>query len=172
MTRLFITGGIKSGKSSYALERANLLSGNKNFLATAIPFDKEMEDRITRHKKERGPEYNTIEEALDIHLHSKENLILDCITVWMNNLFYKEIEKDWEKILSSFLQTNSGNIIIVSNEVGLGNIPMDSTARKYNEYLAAANKLIAASMNGVDRLNNRSLPMRLGYNYSVIAIMT
>ena len=139
MTRLLITGGIKSGKSSYALERANLLPGNKNFLATAIPFDKEMEDRILRHKDERGPEYNTIEESLDIHLHSKNNLILDCVTVWMNNLFYKGREAEWEKILKSFLSGNIGNIIIVSNEVGLGNIPMDPVARKYNEYLAAAN---------------------------------
>ena len=149
MTRLFITGGIKSGKSSYALKRANLLEGNKNFLATAIPFDKEMEDRITRHKEERGSEYNTIEASLEINLHSKDNLILDCVTVWMNNLFYKEREDDWENILKSFLQTNTGNIIIVSNEVGLGNIPMDPTARKYNEYLAAANKTIAKSMNEV-----------------------
>jgi len=149
MTRLFITGGIKSGKSSYALERANLLEGNKNFLATAIPFDNEMENRIIRHKKERGPEYNTIEEPLDIHLYNKDNLILDCVTVWMNNLFYKEQENKWEKILNSFLLNNRGNIIIVSNEVGLGNIPMDPIARKYNEYLAAANKLIAASMDEV-----------------------
>jgi len=149
MTKLLITGGIKSGKSSYALERANKLEGNKNFLATAIPFDSEMESRIIRHKKERGPDYTTIEEPVNIQLHIKENLILDCVTVWMNNLFYKERSGEWEKILESFLQTNTGNIIIVSNEVGLGNIPMDPTARKYNEYLAAANKTIAASMNEV-----------------------
>ena len=149
MTRLFITGGIKSGKSSYALERANLLEGGKNFLATAIPFDKEMDTRIIRHREERGPEFNTIEEPLDIHLHSKDNLILDCVTVWINNLFYKEKEDDWENILNSFLQINKGNIIIVSNEVGLGNIPMDPAARKYNEYLAAANKIIAESMEEV-----------------------
>jgi adenosylcobinamide kinase / adenosylcobinamide-phosphate guanylyltransferase len=146
MTRLFITGGIKSGKSSYALSRANLLEGNKNFLATAVPFDKEMKNRIIRHKEERGPEYNTIEESLDIHLFSKDNIILDCVTVWMNNLFYNGREDEWKIILNSFLEANTGNIIIVSNEVGLGNIPMDPLGRKYNEYLAAANKIIAASM--------------------------
>jgi len=149
MTRLLITGGIKSGKSSYALERANRLHGKKNFLATAIPFDKEMEDRIVRHKKERGPEYITTEESLDIHLHEMDNLILDCITVWMNNLFYKEREDEWKIILTQFLSRNKGNIIIVTNEVGLGNIPMDSITRKYNEYLAAANKLITGSMDEV-----------------------
>lgn len=149
MTRLLITGGIKSGKSLYALEQADLLPGNKNFLATAIPFDKEMEERIMRHKKERSPEYLTIEEPIDIHLHNKENLILDCITVWMNNLFYKEREDEWSGILELFLSGNQGNIIIVTNEVGLGNVPMDPGARKYNEYLAAANKMIASSMNEV-----------------------
>jgi len=149
MTRLLITGGIKSGKSSYALERANLLSGNKIFLATAIPFDKEMEDRIIRHKEERGSEYITIEEPIEIQIHTKDNLILDCVTVWMNNLFYKEREDEWENILESFLSSNNDNIIIVTNEVGLGNIPMDPVARKYNEYLAAANKMIAESMDEV-----------------------
>lgn len=149
MTRLLITGGIKSGKSSYALERANLLQGKKNFLATAIPFDKEMEDRIVRHKEERGPEYITTEESLDIHLHEMDNLLLDCVTVWMNNLFYKERENEWKIILTQFLSRNKGNIIIVTNEVGLGNVPMDSITRKYNEYLAAANKLIADSMDEV-----------------------
>lgn len=149
MTRLLITGGIKSGKSSYALERANMLPGNKNFLATAIPFDKEMEDRIIRHKEERGSEYITIEEPIEIHLHIKDNLILDCVTVWMNNLFYKQREDDWKNILELFLSRNNDNIIIVTNEVGLGNIPMDPEVRKYNEYLAAANKMIAKSMDEV-----------------------
>lgn len=149
MTRLLITGGIKSGKSSYALERANLLEGKKNFLATAIPFDKEMEDRIVRHKAERGSEYHTTEESLDIHLHEMDNLILDCVTVWMNNLFYKEKEDEWKTILSQFISRNKGNIIIVTNEVGLGNIPMDPITRKYNEYLAAANKFIASYMDEV-----------------------
>ncbi|MCK5197035.1 MAG: bifunctional adenosylcobinamide kinase/adenosylcobinamide-phosphate guanylyltransferase, partial [Spirochaetales bacterium] len=149
MTRLLITGGIKSGKSSYALERADLLEGKKNFLATAIPFDKEMEDRIVRHKGERGSDYITTEEPMDIHLHTKDNLILDCVTVWMNNLFHTDREDEWEKILKSFILANTDNIIIVSNEVGLGNIPMDPVARKYNEYLAAANKMIAKSMDEV-----------------------
>ena len=67
----------------------------------------------------------------------------------MNNLFYKGRENEWENILESFLSNNQGNIIIVSNEVGLGNIPMDPVARKYNEYLAAANKMIAKSMDEV-----------------------
>jgi len=149
MTRLLITGGIKSGKSSYALERANMLPGNKNFLATAIPFDKEMQDRIIRHKEERGPEYFTIEEAMDIHLHTKDNLILDCVTVWMNNLFYKKRENEWENILESFLSNTKGNIIIVTNEVGMGNIPLSPELRKYNEYLAGANKMIAKAMEEV-----------------------
>ncbi len=149
MTRLLITGGIKSGKSSYALERAEKLSGIKNFLATAIPFDKEMEDRILKHKRERGSEFLTIEEPVDINLHHQDNLILDCVTVWMNNLFYQEKEKDWEEILKTFLSVTRKNIIIVTNEVGLGNVPMDPVARKYNEYLAGANKMIASSMNEV-----------------------
>jgi adenosylcobinamide kinase / adenosylcobinamide-phosphate guanylyltransferase len=149
MTRLLITGGIKSGKSSYALQRAAQLEGRKQFLATAIPFDNEMKERIIRHQEERGPDYLTMEEPVDIHRHTGDNLILDCVTVWMNNLFYNKREEDWKMILSDFLTANSKNIIVVTNEVGLGNIPLKQETRKYNEYLAAANKFLADSLDEV-----------------------
>ena len=141
--KFFITGGIKSGKSSFALETAEKFKGEKLFIATATPFDDEMRKRIAVHKKERGREYRTVEEPLFIQRIKGENIVLDCLTMWMNNLFFEGKEENWKEILSSFLDNLGENAVIVSNEVGLGNIPLDRMSRKYNEYLAAANKLAA-----------------------------
>ena len=147
--RVLITGGIKSGKSSYALETAGKFPGEKTFVATATAFDEEMKKRIAIHKKERSPNFKTIEEPLYIHEIQGENIVLDCLTMWMNNLFFKGIEEEWEKILLSFLDKMPKNAVIVTNEVGLGNIPPDRVSRKYNEYLAAANKLAARRVDRV-----------------------
>ena len=147
--RVLITGGIKSGKSSHALETAGEFPGEKTFLATATAFDEEMKKRIEIHKKERGPEYNTVEEPIYIQNVKGENIVLDCLTMWMNNLFFKGMEEEWEDILLSFLDGMPKNAVIVTNEVGLGNIPPDRVSRKYNEYLAAANKLTAKRVDRV-----------------------
>ena len=61
-----ITGGIKSGKSSYALELADKYEGEKTFLATARAFDNEMAEKIKRHKAERSDDYKTIEEPVKV----------------------------------------------------------------------------------------------------------
>jgi len=145
-----ITGGVKSGKSRYALELGEkLFPREKYFLATAIPFDREMEDRILRHQKDRGPGFITIEEPIEIQQEVKENTVLDCLTIWMNNLFHYKQEDRWEEILTEFLDNVKENVIIVTNENGLGNIPMNSFTRKYNRYLGAANYLTASRMDSV-----------------------
>lgn len=140
--KILITGGVKSGKSSFALKLADQWSGNKYFLATAIPFDEEMEERIIKHKAERGDSFTTIEEPVDIDKYIKPKIILDCVTVWMNNLFLYQKEDNWRDILTRFLGKME-DAIIVSNEIGWGNIPMDETTRKYNRSLGEANSMIA-----------------------------
>lgn len=139
-----VTGGIKSGKSSFALKTAETFGEEKTFVATATAFDDEMKIRIARHKEERGPDFRTIEEPIYIDKIETENIVLDCLTMWMNNLFHEGKEEEWEDILTTFLKNLKGNAVLVTNEVGLGNIPADSVTRRYNEFLAAANKLAAA----------------------------
>jgi adenosylcobinamide kinase / adenosylcobinamide-phosphate guanylyltransferase len=140
---VLITGGVKSGKSSYALRIAEKWQGIKYFLATAVAFDDEMTSKILRHREERDPGFVTIEEPVFIDRHVQGPMILDCVTLWMNNIFFKEMEDRWEQILGCFLKRMHQDTIIVSNETGLGNIPADSMTRRYNNTLGNANKMIA-----------------------------
>ena len=147
--KIRITGGVKSGKSSFALKKADTFPGKKLFIATATAFDDEMRKRIARHKQERSSEYITVEEPLYLQNIRGDNIVLDCLTMWMNNLFFEEKEEEWQEILMPFLDNLPENAVIVTNEVGLGNIPPDTVSRKYNEYLAAANKLTAGKVDRV-----------------------
>jgi adenosylcobinamide kinase/adenosylcobinamide-phosphate guanylyltransferase len=147
--KVLVTGGVKSGKSTFALKFAEDNFPEKNYLATAVPIDEEMKERIEKHKRERGPEYTTFEEPVFIDKHAKPNLILDCLTVWMNNLFYYKKEESWKEILRNFLNGLGENAVIVSNEISWGNIPADSETRKYNRYLSEANCMIASEFDAV-----------------------
>jgi adenosylcobinamide kinase/adenosylcobinamide-phosphate guanylyltransferase len=139
-----ITGGVKSGKSRKALELAEQeFLQPKYFLATAECIDDEMRERIRRHREERGGAFRTIEEPVYIDRHCKNNLIVDCITVWIGNILHYRKEEEWERILTSFLEGCEGNTIVVTNETGMGNIPADPESRTYNRLLAHANRLIA-----------------------------
>ena len=146
---VLITGGVKSGKSSYALQIAEKWTGDKYFLATAVAFDDEMKAKIIRHQAERDPSFVTIEEPVHIDRHVQGPMIFDCVTLWMNNIFFQEMEDRWEEIMGDFLSRMPTDIVIVSNETGLGNIPADSMTRRYNNTLGNANKMIAAAVDEV-----------------------
>ena len=120
---ILITGGVKSGKTKYAQTLADRLFEEKTYLATAECIDGEMEKRIQKHRAERDGSYTTIEEPVRIDKYARPNLILDCLTVWMNNIFHYKREDEWEGILKDFLDGLTENAIIISNETGLGNIP-------------------------------------------------
>ncbi len=81
--RTLITGGVKSGKSSHALVLAKDFASPRFFLATAEAFDEEMKEKIARHKAERRESFTTIEEPLAIHERLRDNMILDCIPLWL-----------------------------------------------------------------------------------------
>ena len=89
----FVIGGCRSGKSRYALDLAGTLSENKKiFIATCLPQDEEMRQRVTRHQKDRGKTWITLEVPIDLpeaitQNSSQGNVILvDCLTLWINNL--------------------------------------------------------------------------------------
>ena len=149
---IFVTGGVKSGKSWYALQCADRYFDDKCFLATGVAFDDEMRARIEKHQEQRDESYRTVEEPVEIDRVVEDCIILDDITVWMNNLFHYNREEEWEGILGRFLENleaRKGSVIIVSNETGLGNIPLDPGTRKYNRYLGAANVKLAAAADRV-----------------------
>lgn len=153
--KILVIGGNGSGKSSFALNLGEkIYSENKLktrvFIATAEPKDKEMREKIKRHKEERKG-WKTIEEPLKIHLHLKENydvIVIDCLTMWITNLFFKyrrrEKIEEMKKIFVDSYRNFGKNIIAVSNETGLGIIPPSKISRDWLYHLNDLNKKIGA----------------------------
>jgi adenosylcobinamide kinase/adenosylcobinamide-phosphate guanylyltransferase len=151
---MLVLGGAKSGKSSFAMDISNSMKRERIFLATAQALDQEMEERITRHQAERGSDWRTVEEYLKVpetidSLDSKETVILlDCLTLWLNNL-YMEHGEDQEVINEAIenllrqLTDIRGAVVIVSNEVGMGIVPDNQLSRRYRDTAGYANQSIA-----------------------------
>jgi adenosylcobinamide kinase/adenosylcobinamide-phosphate guanylyltransferase len=150
---ILITGGARSGKSKFALGLAAPFN-KKVFLATAQPFDQEMKVRIQRHQNERGNSFETYEEPLEIAQVIKkipphtDLILIDCLTVWLGNLLHKFAEKDGDyRQITEFYKTVQippCNLIIVTNEVGLGIIPDNQLSRRFCDQAGFLNQKIAS----------------------------
>ncbi|MFH0796681.1 MAG: bifunctional adenosylcobinamide kinase/adenosylcobinamide-phosphate guanylyltransferase [Candidatus Omnitrophota bacterium] len=142
---VLILGGIKSGKSAYALQLAEKHPKPRAFLATAEPFDPEMKARIERHKKNRGNEYELFEEPVHIQgiLSRLQHrvVVVDCLTVWLANLYHHGLDVDRE--ITKLSGALTGKEIFVSNEVGWGVVPEQALTREYVEHLAELNREMA-----------------------------
>lgn len=163
---ILVTGGARSGKSSYALERAESLSTKRLFVATCPKVDSEMSERVRRHQEERsGRGWVTIETKTDLSAVFLKNkdcfdvVLLDCITLWVNNILFTaggrgtEIDdhrigvlcNEWLEAARRF----AGTVICVTNEVGLGIVPDNALARKYRDLVGTCNQLIGRNANEV-----------------------
>jgi adenosylcobinamide kinase/adenosylcobinamide-phosphate guanylyltransferase len=150
---MYVTGGARSGKSSFALQLAARYE-KKVFLATAEPFDDEMKSRIGKHRDERGEQFITIEEplypeqALGNLPVGSEVVLLDCLTVWAGNLMhFFEDEAEIKKRIDCFLETLRKppcDIILVSNEVGMGIVPENAMARRFRDIAGIVNQNVAS----------------------------
>ena len=152
----FVLGGCRSGKSTYALQTADRINGiNKIFVATCLPQDDEMAQRVARHQKERGQRWTTIEEPLHLpeviseHSPNADVMLIDCLTLWVSNLLMKTAdEKKWEEIVSQLidaLKTAWCPLVVVSNEVGAGIVPKNRLARQYRDIIGFVNQAVAES---------------------------
>ncbi|MBI5492687.1 MAG: bifunctional adenosylcobinamide kinase/adenosylcobinamide-phosphate guanylyltransferase [Deltaproteobacteria bacterium] len=153
---IFITGGAKSGKSSFALGLGQGFAGRKIYLATAEALDGEMEEKIRRHRQERGNGWTTIEEprSIEERLRGLEKdgagvVLIDCLTLWVTNLLAEglndgEIERRGATLASACFSSTL-SIIAVSNEVGLGIVPATPLARRFRELSGVINQRMAAS---------------------------
>ncbi len=163
---VLITGGARSGKSTFALSLAEKNGGRKYFLATAEPSDDEMRERIRRHRDERGDAWETIEETTDIAKVIREAdaegsvIVVDCITVWLSNIVLNacssatdediliEMEKTGiERRVSELVETLSNlkrsSVYIVTNEVGMGIVPGNRLARLFRDVAGKVNQRLA-----------------------------
>jgi adenosylcobinamide kinase/adenosylcobinamide-phosphate guanylyltransferase len=158
---VLILGGARSGKSRLAVEMAEKRGGKVLFVATAEARDGEMARRIKAHRRARPAGWRTLEATADIGQQIQKNIggartvIIDCITLLVNNIFEKygekasasKLEKAVEaeiKALLDSIKESDALYIIVSNEVGLGIIPADSVSRLYRDVLGRANQVLAA----------------------------
>ena len=149
---IFILGGARSGKSTYALKLAESTPGKRLYLATAEALDDEMAERIKKHKRGRGNNWTTIEEPVkiaDVIAKDKKHdvILLDCITIWLSNLITNSASKieNYINSLVSACKKTKANIIVVSNEVGLGIVPDNPLAREFRDIAGIANQKIAAA---------------------------
>ncbi|MEM6643720.1 MAG: bifunctional adenosylcobinamide kinase/adenosylcobinamide-phosphate guanylyltransferase [Bacteroidota bacterium] len=146
----YITGGERSGKTSYAMNLALELSDNPVYLATSRKWDEDFENRVKRHQDERDDRWENWEEEkeigkLDI---SGRVVVMDCVTLWLTNWFM-DLEQDIEACLESAkkelkqLLEQDGTIIIISNEIGMGVHAESHLGRKFVELQGWTNQFIA-----------------------------
>ena len=144
----FVLGGVRSGKSSYAEAVAGGRNRNKIYIATSEILDNEMADRVKIHKDRRGEDWQTIEEPLEIARiigSSQPSIILvDCLTLWLSNLLHKKMDVMRQiDVLVESLKATQAEVILVSNEVGLGIIPENTLARKFSDYAGILHQKVA-----------------------------
>ena len=150
----FILGGARSGKSAFAEEICQKLAAAENkqliYIATAEAFDQEMQERIDLHIHRRGDHWQTINTPLDLpdqirNLTSDQVALVDCLTIWLNNLIYheKNIHHALDD-LSQALKAAPCPVMLVSNEIGLGLVPMDKLSRRFRDHSGTMNQQIAA----------------------------
>ena len=146
-----ITGGERSGKSTYAETEALRLSPQPVYIATARIWDEEFAERVRRHQERRGPEWTNIEEekALSRHELSGRTVLIDCVTLWATNFFF-DLEQDIDRALQEMkaelerLFAQDAHFILVTNEIGLGGVPMDPVQRRFTDLQGWINQYIAA----------------------------
>ena len=175
---VLILGGARSGKSAFAERLARKSGRSVAFIATATAGDEEMRERIARHRAARPASWHTIEEPLDLAGAAQQAgqladvLLLDCITLWLNNLYaqtigqhaheseeeqYKALDlldetalQEIEKLLVAARSLKSGQtLLIVANEVGLGIVPAYPLGRLYRDTLGYVNQRLAQAADRV-----------------------
>lgn len=137
--KVLLLGGARSGKSRLAETYAASSAKPVIFIATATAGDNEMESRIKHHQTQRPPDWTLIEEPVYLsriltdYANKEVCLLIDCLTLWISNLLHSP-ESLHEKEINAFLQSLSkcnADVILVSNEVGNGIVPLGELNRKF-----------------------------------------
>ena len=167
---IFITGGARSGKSRLAEELAIKRGEPLLYIATAHGGDAEMAARIARHQERRGAAWQTVEEPCELlpllvgHDAWLKAVLVDCITLWLNNLLFSgdsdEIVLDKVRELAAAAKALQSPLILVSNEVGMGIVPDNALARRFRDLAGEANEILAAAADEVIVMFS-GLPMKI-----------
>lgn len=169
---ILITGGARSGKSSLAESIAKKYGDNVLYIATSVPFDDEMKDRIRKHRAARPENWKTLEAYKDFDMllpreigHNR-GILLDCITVMITNIMFEQ-EMDFDKInseaanrleaivkkeIEKLIETGKKlglPFILVTNETGMGIVPDNAASRAFRDIAGRMNQLLAGACDEV-----------------------
>ena len=166
MTQL-VLGGARSGKSTFAQQTAEGSRPKQIFVATAEALDEEMMARIERHVSDRGESWITIEaplelaDAIQANCNDECAVVVDCLTLWLSNILHKNLDIDTEvKRLVGEVATIETPLILVSNEVGMGIVPVSELGRVFRDAQGLLNRALAEVVDRVDFIA-AGLPLRL-----------
>jgi adenosylcobinamide kinase/adenosylcobinamide-phosphate guanylyltransferase len=159
MSLTLITGGARSGKSTFAEQFASAHDGGVLFLATAEARDDDMAARIAKHQADRPAHWRTLEAPLHLagalaHADPAPLVLLDCVTLWVTNLLLRD-DTNWARAeaeltaLLDWYRAQSADLVVVTNEVGLGIVPADRLSRTFRDWLGLFNQRLAAEADTV-----------------------
>lgn len=142
MSVTFLLGGVRSGKSALAVELARAWDGPVTVIATAEARDDEMAERIRLHRAARPAEWTTVEEPLELEsaiegADADAAVVVDCISLWVANVLDDDVDARNEAAVGAALGRERA--IVVSNEVGLGVVPVSELGRRYRDVLGRVN---------------------------------
>ncbi|HEX5539006.1 MAG TPA: bifunctional adenosylcobinamide kinase/adenosylcobinamide-phosphate guanylyltransferase [Methylophilaceae bacterium] len=173
MALTLILGGARSGKSAHAEQRAQASGLAVTYIATAQVYDAEFGARVEHHKQRRPTAWKTVEVAHHLAATLRQEarpglcLIIDCLTLWLAQCICPDCAPtegvDWQHERSALLETLPGlpgNIILVSNEVGMGIVPLGEINRRFQDEQGRLNQALAAACDEVTFIA-AGLPLKL-----------
>lgn len=169
---ILVTGGARSGKSTYAESLCKLQNNKTAYIATSIPFDEELKERVRKHRASRPQEWTTyelyekVDEKIPEIAQQHQTVILDCVTLMVNNLMFKEgidynecsseainkleagIREAVTKLLRAIRKTEM-YFVFVTNEIGMSPVAANKLTRIYTDIIGRINQMIAAESDEV-----------------------
>lgn len=159
---ILVTGGARSGKSVFAERWLASCPGRKAYVATAQALDREMEERIVRHRRRRPASWLTYEVPYDLStamvdiLHNSDAVLIDCLTLYFSNFLLQNSKMDFdlllkkalaelEAILQRIQAAPDKRVVFVTNELGSGIVPMGQLARNYRDLMGLINQRTAST---------------------------
>jgi len=165
---VLVTGGARSGKSTFGEKYIAELASRIAYIATAIPFDDEMKSRIKHHRGSRPQEWTTVEKYFEIDrvipsiAFEHDGIILDCVTLMVSNMMLEAPDVDWEnpdpakvneiqdaaiahaKAIVEALKASKMSGVLITNEIGMGIVPENPMARAFRDIAGRVNQTIAS----------------------------
>ena len=148
---ILITGGSRSGKSSYAEQLALSLSDAPVYLATARIWDEEFRERVRLHQERRGPQWTNLEEEKYLSRHDLTGrvAVVDCMTLWATNFFF-DLDSDVDTALAALkaefdrFTSQDATFLFVTNEIGMGGVSDNAVQRHFTDLQGWMNQYVAS----------------------------